>query len=111
MPPALVPIVRTVARQAGSGHLQRDNDLAVHVGDAESELVVVEEDVDDDEGKQVGDEDNKNMDDVNLHLGGHDAPLVLPLVDDPRAGARAQAGQVERAADLRRTMMMIILII
>ena len=81
------------------------------VGDAESEFVVDEEDVDDEEGKQVCDEDDDNMDDVNLHLGGHlhhngddlvvdvgdeesdlhlgghDAPLVLPLVDDPRAGA------------------------
>ena len=117
MSPALVPIVRPVARQAGCGHLQHDGELAVD-----------EEDVDDEEGKQVGDEDDDNKDDVNLHLGGHlhhngndlvvdvgdeesevhlgghDAPLVLPLVDYPRAGARAQAGKVERAADLRRTI-------
>ena len=47
----------------------------------------------------MGDEES------DVHLGGHDAPLVLPLVHDPRAGARAQTGKVERAADLRRTMM------
>ena len=48
-----------------SGHLyQNGNDLVVDVGDEESDV----------------------------HLGGHDAPLVLPLVDDPRAGARAQTG-------------------
>ena len=71
MSPALVPIVRTVARQAGSGHLQHDIDLALHVGGAESELAVDVEDADDEEGKQVGNEDDDNMDDVNLHLGGH----------------------------------------
>ena len=112
MSPTLVPIVRPVARQAGSGHLQHDGELVVDVGDAESELA--DDNCDYEDGKQVCDEDDDNRDDVNrhlgghlhhngndlvvdvgdeeseVHLGGHDAPLVLPLVDDPRAGARAQ---------------------
>ena len=37
MSPALVPIVRTVASQAGSGHLQHDGELAVDEKDADDE--------------------------------------------------------------------------
>ena len=57
MPPALVPIVRPVARQAGCGHLQHDGELDVDV-----------EDADDEEMKQVCDEDDNNRDIYMLQL-------------------------------------------